>query len=76
MDYLTQYYKNLSEQLQEKVNILDRTIKEESESNKKELERINQDRKAEGKPPFRTLDQALTHYEKEDERARRKKYGK
>lgn len=51
-------------------------INEESESNKRELERINQDRKAEGKPPFRTLDQALTHYEKEDERARRKKYGK
>lgn len=48
-------------------------LNEESESNKRELERINQDRKAEGKPPFRTLDQALTYYEQEDERARRKK---
>lgn len=48
-------------------------LNEESESNKRELERINQDRKDEGKPPFKTLDQALTYYEKEDEKARRKK---
>lgn len=51
-------------------------LHEESESNKKELARINADRKAEGKPTFRTLDAALTHYEQEDERARRKKYSK
>lgn len=48
-------------------------VKEESESDKRELARINADRKAEGKPPFRTLDAALTYYEKEDERARKKK---
>jgi hypothetical protein len=48
-------------------------VKEESESNKRELARINADRKAEGKPPFRTLDAALSYYEKEDERARKKK---
>lgn len=48
-------------------------MREESESNKRELARINADRKAEGKPPFKTLDAALSYYEKEDERARKKK---
>lgn len=48
-------------------------VKEESESNKRELARINADRKAEGKPPFRTLDAALSYYEKEDKRSRQKK---
>lgn len=48
-------------------------VKEESESDKRELARINADRKAEGKPPFRTLDAALKYYEEEDKRARNKR---
>lgn len=73
MDYLTKYYKNLSEQLQQKLNHLQNLLAEESESNKEELARINRDRREEGKPTFKTLDAALKHYEEEDQRARRKK---
>lgn len=62
----------MSQQVQ-KLAQSQQMVKEESESNKRELARINADRKAEGKPPFRTLDAALTYYEKEDERARKKK---
>lgn len=56
-----------------KLSQAQQMVKEESESNKRELARINADRKAEGKPPFKTLDAALSYYEKEDERARKKK---
>ena len=62
----------MSQQVQ-KLAQAQQMVKEESESNKRELARINADRKAEGKPPFKTLDAALTYYEKEDERARKKK---
>lgn len=61
-NYMTQQVQKLAQSQQ--------MVKEESESDKRELARINADRKAEGKPPFRTLDAALTYYEKEDERAR------
>lgn len=64
-NYMTQQIAKLAQTQQ--------MVKEESESNKRELARINADRKAEGKPPFKTLDAALTYYEKEDERARKKK---
>jgi len=64
-NYMTQQVAKLAQAQQ--------MVKEESESNKRELARINADRKAEGKPPFRTLDAALSYYEKEDERARKKK---
>jgi hypothetical protein len=62
----------MSQQVQ-KLSQAQQMVKEESESDKRELARINADRKAEGKPPFRTLDAALSYYEKEDERARKKK---
>lgn len=62
----------MSQQVQ-KLAQAQQMVKEESESNKRELARINADRKAEGKPPFKTLDAALSYYEKEDERARKKK---
>lgn len=64
---------NYMNQQVQKLAQTQQMVKEESESNKKELARINADRKAEGKPPFRTLDAALSYYEKEDERARKKK---